>query len=327
MPSRALTMTALVAAACAAIVLGLSSGSVDVGLRELWQLATGELQGMAQRVVVEVRLPRVVAGFAVGGLLALSGTLMQLLLRNPLADPYILGVSGGASVFALLAISLGLGGFFVHAAAFAGALCSMLLVFALSRSGGAFDPARMILTGVVVAAGWGAVISFLLAVSPAAQLHGMLFWLMGDLGKAGLSKTALAVLAAGFVIAWALSRHLNVLLHGEQHAAALGVAVGRMRWLLYFLGSLLAAAAVMQAGSIGFIGLVVPHVARLLLGSDHRILIPASVLLGGALLVAADTLARTIVAPQQLPVGVLCALLGVPLFLYLLARAARRSAS
>ena len=274
--------------------------------------------------MLELRLPRVLSGFIVGGMLALAGVLMQVLLRNPLAEPYLLGVSGGASGFALCAIGLGLGGTWINMAAFSGALLTILLVFALARRGTGWNPMRVLLTGVVVASGWGAFVSFMLSVSPASQVKGMLYWLMGDLAYAHYSHWNLVLLAAGLGVAMAGARSLNLMVRGDLQAAALGVGVEHARVVVYFLASLLTAAAVMQAGSIGFVGLVVPHAVRLLLGGDHRLLLPVSVLCGGSLLVVADTLARTMIAPQQLPVGILTAMLGVPVFLLLLQTTAAR---
>jgi iron complex transport system permease protein len=300
------------------IVFSLSSGTVDITHSEVVKIIFGNEDGMHAMVIKELRLPRVLSGFMVGGMLALAGALMQVLLKNPLAEPYVLGVSGGASVCALLAMTTGIAGAGLNLAAFAGALFSILLVFGLARLAGNWNPLRVLLTGIVVASGWGALISFLLAVSPAAQLHGMLFWLMGDLEYARNFNVAGAVLLLGIVIAMANARGLNLMARGDKQAAALGVSIPHLRYLVYFLASLLTATAVMQAGNIGFIGLIVPHLVRIVLGSDHRILIPVSVLLGGSMLVTADALARIIIAPQQLPVGVLTALIGVPLFLVLL---------
>ena len=313
---------ALVLFAAASLLLALSVGSVHVGIPRLWAVLTGHDQGLSRAVVLDLRLPRAGAAFATGGLLALAGALMQVLLRNPLADPYILGVSGGAATAALGAMLLGLGAAWINAGAFAGALVSILLVFGLAHGTGSWTPTRLLLTGVVTAAGWGALISFLLAVSPNRDVRGMLFWLMGDLSNAGSPVISLAVLAAGVVLCLPLARSLNVLARGELQAGALGVEVASLRLAVYGLASLLTATAVTLAGSVGFVGLVVPHMLRLVSGNDHRTLLPASVLLGGSLLVIADTLARSLLAPQQLPVGVITALIGVPVFLYLLWRSA-----
>jgi iron complex transport system permease protein len=212
-------------------------------------------------------------------------------------------------------------------AAFLGALASTLIVFGLSRAGGAQSPwtaTRLLLTGLVVAAGWGALIALLLAVAPDAQVKGMLFWLIGDLSTASTSLLPWWVLALALGIGLVLARDLNVLARGEDLAATLGVAVPRVTLLLHALAALATAAAVTVAGSIGFVGLIVPHAVRMVIGNDHRVLVPAAVLAGGTLLVLADTLARTLVAPLQLPVGVITALLGVPAFLFLLTRSGAR---
>ncbi|MEK7321551.1 MAG: iron ABC transporter permease [Pseudomonadota bacterium] len=295
-------------------------GSVAVSPGTVWTVLWGGGDALQRAVLLELRLPRALSAFAVGGLLALAGALMQVLLRNPLADPYILGVSGGAAVFTLTAMLLGASGALLSGAAFGGALFTMLLVFALARRQGSWTPVRLLLTGVVIASGWAALIGFILAVSPDTTLRGMLFWLMGDLEFAARPYSAWAVLAAGLAVALVLARDLNVLARGDLQARALGVPVGVLFPLLYVGASLLTAAAVTLAGTVGFIGLIVPHLLRLVAGGDHRVLLPGAVLLGGSLLTAADTLARTVIAPQQLPVGVITALLGVPVFLYLLNR-------
>jgi iron complex transport system permease protein len=309
----------LLLAAPASIAFALSMGTADLNLGELRQALIGDGTSLDAAIVRELRLPRALSAFAVGGLLALSGALLQVLLRNPLADPYILGVSGGAAVAALLSILLGLGSAWVMGNAFAGSLVSTFLVFSLSRLDGAWTQTRLLLTGVVVAAGWGALISFLLVISPDGDLQTMLFWLMGDMSRAAHPLFANAILLAGLVLSLGLARSLNLLARGDLAAAALGENPARVRVSVYFIASLLTAAAVTVAGSIGFVGLIIPHIIRLLTGADHRSLLPNTVLLGGCFLVLADTVARTAVAPIQLPVGVITALLGVPVFLFLLA--------
>jgi len=301
----------------------LAAGSVTLDAATLWRVLRGTETGLPAILVLDLRLPRAVSAFSVGGLLALAGCLLQALLRNPLADPYILGISGGAAVAALAALLLGAGSGWVSGSAFLGSLVAMLLVFGLSHGRGAWTETRLLLTGVVVAAGCGALVSLMLALSPQASLASMLFWLLGDLGQNNSPGWGLAVLSAGLLLTIPFARTLNLYARGEQVAAALGTNIALMRYGIYFLASLLTATAVTLAGSIGFVGLVVPHLLRLLGSTDHRRLLPDAVLLGGSLLVVADTLARTVVAPTQLPVGVLTALLGVPVFLLLLARAAR----
>ncbi len=301
----------------------LSLGGAHIGTAELLQILSGNGDGIAAQVVLELRLPRALAAFAVGGMLALAGAQMQVLLGNPLADPYILGTSGGAATGALLAMLLGAATLLINLAALAGALLATLLVFGLAHGRGNWSATRLLLTGVVVAAGWGAVISFLLSVAPQHNLPGMLFWLMGDLGHASNWLPGLLLLTAVLLLSMPVARSLNLLARGDQQAATLGVAVPGLRRQLYLSASLLTAGAVSIGGSVGFVGLVVPHLLRLLGGSDHRWLLPNAVLAGGGLLLLADTLARTLFAPLQLPVGVLTALLGVPLFLLLLQRGYR----
>ncbi|HEY0634369.1 MAG TPA: iron ABC transporter permease [Gammaproteobacteria bacterium] len=307
----------------AALIGALTLGSLNLELAAVAQSLAGSGDPLTDSVLFELRLPRALAAFAVGALLALAGVQMQVLLGNPLADPYVLGVSGGAAVGALLAILLGLSPWLQNGAALLGAFGSMALVFGLARGKGVWSPLRLLLTGVVLATGWGALISFLLAIAPESQLRGMLFWLMGDLTSADRPWPALLVLAAALSVMLPLARSLNLLARGELQASVLGVDVASLRLKLFLSASLMIATAVTVGGSIAFIGLVVPHLLRLLGARDHRLLLPAAALAGGALLLIADTLARTMLAPQQLPVGVLTALLGVPLFLFLLQRSGR----
>jgi len=322
-PGRHLVvLAALGVAALAALALALAVGSVALDAGAILRALTGGDVETESAIVRELRLPRALAAFAVGGLLALAGALMQALLRNPLADPYILGISGGAAVGALGAMLIGAAALVTPAALF-GALASTLLVFALARTGSESAPwttMRLLLTGVVVAAGWGALIALLLTLAPDAQVKGMLFWLIGDLGGTTVAVPALVTLAIALAASFAYARDLNVLSRGEEVAAALGVAVGRTTFVLCVVAALATAAAVTTAGSVGFVGLVVPHALRLVVGNDQRLLLPASALTGGTLLLLADTLARTIAAPIQLPVGVITALVGVPVLLALLTR-------
>ncbi len=315
---RSITILSLIA--LLAGLFALAIGSVTIAPSELWQVVQGEGSTLHRTLVLELRLPRTLAAFATGGLLAVAGALMQVLLRNPLADPYVLGLSGGAAVGALLAMLTGLGALLISGAAFAGAMLAMVLVFGLAHGTGSWTASRLLLTGVVVAAGWGAVITLMLALTPSYKLPGMLYWLMGDVSYARTPWPAVLVLIVAIIVVMPMARNLNVLARGPMQAAALGVSVRPLEWTIYVLASLLTATAVTTAGSIGFVGLIVPHMLRLLLGNDQRIILPASALAGGTLLVLADTLARTVIAPEQLPVGVITALLGVPTFLYLLHR-------
>lgn len=311
----------LLALACLAAALATGSESLPPALiAEI--LAGGGTPG-ERDLVLELRLPRALSAFAVGGLLALAGVLMQVLLRNPLADPYILGTSGGAAVGALAALSVGLAPWAVDAGAFTGALGAMLIVFLVAHGSGSWTPARLLLTGVVLASGLSAVIGLLLTLSPEQGIHGMLFWLMGDFSFAHAPAPLLVVLAVGTALALAAARELNVLARGETMAAILGQRVAVVQAAIFVGAALLTAVAVTAAGTIGFVGLVVPHMIRLVTGSEHRRVIPAAAVAGGCLLVVADTLARTAMAPRQLPVGTLTALLGVPLFLALMWRQRR----
>ena len=303
------------------LLLALALGNVPLGLTETLAALFGRGEGMAVEVVRSLRLPRALAGLACGGLLAVSGALLQVLLRNPLADPYVLGISGGASVGALLVMLLGLtGGIGVGAAAFCGALAAMFMVFGLAHGNGGWTQTRLLLTGVIVASGCGAAVALMLSIAPDYKLHGMLFWLMGDLSQAGNPAPGLGALALIVLATLPVARELNLLARNADLAQTLGVEIGRLRLAVYVIASLATATAVTQVGSVGFIGLIVPHLTRLAVGNDQRILLPASALAGGSLLVVADTLARTLIAPQQLPVGVLTALIGVPVFLFLLSR-------
>ncbi len=305
--------------ALGAIAIGLSVGSVKMSFGDVLA-GLFDPAAPTSTVIRDLRLPRTLAAFACGGLLALAGALLQVLLRNPLADPYILGISGGAGVGALLAIFFGLGVTGLNGFAFAGALLAILIVFGLAHGDGSWTQTRLLLTGVMVAAGCGALITLLLSIAPEERLRGMLFWLMGDFSQ-GVNPTfaLIGLLVLGLLTA-PLARDLNVLIRGNDAAKALGVSVRFVRIAVYLLASMGTAVSVTTAGSIGFVGLVIPHLTRMAVGNDQRVLLPTSMMAGGIFLVLADTLARILIAPQQLPVGVVTALIGVPVFLYLLNR-------
>jgi iron complex transport system permease protein len=310
----------LLVVASAVFALSLASGSLPLTIGEIVQAFGAQQPSIARDVVLELRLPRALSAFAVGGLLALAGAMLQVLLRNPLADPYVLGVSGGASVLALLAIMAGLPAAGVDGAAALGAFGACLLVFGLAQGPGGWTPTRLLLTGVVVAAGAGSIVSLLLALSDDTALRGMVFWLLGDLSRTERWEWLLSLLLVATVTGALLGRHLNVLARGVTQAASVGMNVRRFQMLLFMLSSLLTGVAVSAAGSIGFVGLVTPHIARLALGTDNRVVLPAAALLGGILLMSADLASRMLLAPRQLPVGALTALVGVPLFLLLMSR-------
>ncbi len=298
----------------------MASGSATISIEDTVRTLTGDAPDHIRALVMDLRLPRALTAFGVGGLLAVAGVLMQVLLRNPLAEPYILGSSGGAAVAALLGMMLGWGSSLVDLAAFGGAMAATVLVFSIAQGTGSWTPTRLLLTGVVLAAGFSAATTLLLALSPDQNLRGMLFWLMGDLSFAYSPARSLWLLAAITIAGTLIARHLNVLARGELQAAIVGLPVATLRLIIFAVTALATAVSVTTVGVIGFIGLVVPHLIRLVAGSDHRIVLPASALAGGSLLIIADTLARTVMAPRQLPVGALTATLGVPLFLILMSR-------
>lgn len=309
-----------------ALIIGsLFLGSVPLSMQTVWLSLVDSNATQSSLIVTELRLPRTLAAFATGALLAQAGALMQVLVRNPLADPYILGVSGGAATAVLIGMLLGFSSSFGLAGlAFIGALVAMFLVFVIAHQKGSWTPTRLLLTGVVVAAGWGAAISLILTLSPASNLHGMLFWLMGDLSYSSSVSFAFSALILGLILSMLISSQLNVLIRGDKLAATLGVNLKKLHIKIYILASLLTAAAVVQAGSIGFVGFIVPHLIRLTGITDHRLLLPTATLGGGILVLVADTAARTVIAPQQLPVGIITALIGIPLFLYLLQKDAKQ---
>ena len=303
------------------LALSLMSGSISLGMMELWR-GVSSTETLAHSLIFELRLPRALTAFAAGGALALAGALMQVLLRNPLADPFVMGVSGGAAVAALSAMLIGLSGFGVDAAATLGALGATLLVFALAHGEGGWTPTRLLLTGVVIAAGASAIVSMLLTLGEETQLRGMLFWLMGDLALSARPGPLLLLFVAALAVSFPFARQLNVLARSELQARVLGAPVDALRIGIFLASSVLTGATVTTAGTIGFVGLVTPHLARLLLGADHRLMLPASALLGGTLVMIADLCARTLFSPRQLPVGALTALVGAPLFLALMRRSA-----
>ena len=305
--------------AVVSVFAGLATGSVALSTDEL--LAAFRMrEGIATDIVWQLRAPRVFAAFVTGALLSVAGCFLQTLLRNPLADPYIFGVSSGAAAGVLAAMLLGWSVDAGYALGFAGAASVVVLVALLSYRVADWNPYRLLLTGVMVAAGLNALISLVLVLAPAVAVKGMLFWLMGDLTHADLSVGPVALLCLLIALSIALGPALNALSLGRLKAASLGVATGAIEFTLYLGAAAATAAAVLTAGTIGFVGLVVPHLVRLCGIHDHRLLVPVSALLGGSLVVVADTVARSAWAPLQLPVGILTALVGVPVLLFLLGR-------
>ena len=331
---RTAVLLGLAVLSATSVVAALLVGSFGASVAETVRALAGRESSPLATVVLDLRLPRALSAFAVGGLLALAGAILQALLRNPLADPYVLGVSGGAAVAALVALALGAGAYGMQAASFAGALATLaaLFVFArralFARAAGTSALAEdgsthVLLTGVMIAAFSAALLSLLLSLAPDGRLRTMVFWLLGDLGSATHVQAAAlanAILAVGLFVALRRARPLNLLLRGDVQAFSQGVDVAATRRVLVLVAAVATGGAVALAGAVGFVGFVAPHVMRTVVGNDQRVLLPAATLAGGALVVVADTLARTIVAPLQLPVGVLTAMIGAPLFLWLLRR-------
>lgn len=324
-PSRPALIPLLAVLLLLGIAAGTSLGSVPIAARDLLGvLGWGNADETVAAIVLRIRLPRISLAVVVGAGLAAAGTVFQGVFRNPMADPYIIGVSAGAALGATVAIVGGLtfvvaGAGAVAVLAFAGALGVTLLVYRLAWARGDAPVEHLLLAGIAVGAFLGAIISAL-QLFGGESLQQVIFWLMGGFSGRTWEHVRLAVpyVAVGYVIARLLARDLNLMVMGDETARALGVPVARSRALLIVAGSLMAAAAVAVSGLIGFVGLVVPHLMRLLTGPDHRRLLPAAALAGGFALLLADTLARSVIPPAEIPVGIVTAALGAPFFLYLL---------
>ena len=318
---RPVRLPGLISAALFALLLGIAVGSVPLAPREVWR-GLVEAGGPTADIVRQLRLPRVLLAFVVGGSLGVSGAALQALVRNPLADPYLLGLSGGAGLGAVLGLAAGIASpWIVPVTAFAGAIGAIAVVYRLSLvQGRRLDPRVLLLAGVVVGSFAAAIMTGIIALSDAAQLRNAFLWLLGGFG--GASWPALATFTVYAVLPLLLlfrsSRALDLLALGEEPARHLGLDAERTKRIVYLTAGLLTAAAVSVCGIIGFVGLVVPHIMRRLVGPIHRALLPAVFVGSGTFLVLADAVARSAVRPLELPVGVVTALIGVPLFAVLL---------
>jgi len=305
------------------ILISLSLGPAKVSLRDIlaWSIGHAALDQQAWMIIYKIRLPRILLAGLVGFSLSLGGVVFQALLRNPLAEPFILGISSGAAVGAIIGIVFGFGFHLgVPLLSFMGALFTVLLVIGISSRQGGLESATLLLTGVIVNAFFTAVIMFFIATTSDSRLHSMLFWLYGDLSQSKyiqLSVSLPLILIVSGII-YFFSRHLNLIVGGEDTALQMGVEVELVKWVSFLGISLITGVVISFSGIIGFVGLIVPHLMRMLFGPDHRLLIPASAIGGACFLIAADTLARTIISPSELPVGVVTAFLGAPFFIYLL---------
>ncbi len=325
------TCGALAAVLLAVMIVALKLGAVPISVSDLLlsmgRVAIGrsdQLPTEYRLIVFGLRLPRILLGILVGAALSVAGAGFQALLRNPLADPYVLGVSSGAALGAILSLvaspRLPL---VTPLAAFLGAAATIAAVYFLGQRGGQLDSGTLLLAGIITASFLSAVIMFLMTTLAGRDLRGMAFWLMGDLSTplpVGLRWIFVIGLLAAVGAIYTTAADLNLLLTGEQEAMHLGVNVTRVKLVVYLAASALTGLAVSFSGAIGYVGLLVPHVMRLLFGSDYRLLIPTSALGGAIAIVLADTLARTIVAPTELPVGAMTAMAGAPVFIYLLRR-------
>ncbi|MEE8061916.1 MAG: iron ABC transporter permease [Gemmatimonadales bacterium] len=313
----------------AALLLSVLVGAASIPVGDVVSVFGGGGDETTRAIVLQLRVPRAVLAALVGGCLALSGTIFQALLRNPLAEPYILGISGGSAVGAVLVIMSGLGmryPWLLPIAAFAGALVAMGTVLRIAIGlGRSLNTRVLLLAGVVVGAFFNAIILLLLNFADVDAFRTAIFWMMGNMSGATWRSVVMlaAYMVPAVVILMTLARSFNLMAVGEETAFYLGTRVARVRMIAYLTTSLLVAASVAVSGVIGFVGLIVPHALRMLWGSDHRMLIPASILAGGTFLLLTDTVARTIVAPAELPTGVVTALAGVPLFVFLLIRSSR----
>ena len=305
------------------MLISLLVGTAEVTVTQLWGLFSGdpEVKDMVRLIVFNIRLPRIMLAGLVGFSLSLGGLVFQALLRNPLADPFILGVSSGSAFGAILGIIFGLSfSLGIPLMSFGGALLTIYLVLLMGRRKMGMESSTILLAGVIINAFFTAIIMFFIATAVDDRLHTMLFWLYGDLSQSGYSQSAIIapVLLVAFVVLYGLARHLNLITAGEEIALQLGVDVEKAKMICFFVVSLMIGLVVAFSGLIGFVGLIVPHLGRMIFGSDHRLLMPVSALGGAVFLIVADTVARTVISPSELPVGVITAFIGAPFFIYLL---------
>ena len=311
------------------ILFSITVGSVKVGSLRSITILLQSILGLKgaeteteRAIILSLRLPRALLAGLVGAGLSVSGAIFQALLRNPLADPYILGVSSGAAVGAIIAVLMGLSSLSIGLplASFIGAFLTILIVFNFGRQNGKMHPNTLLLAGVIIGSFLSALIMFFISISQKEELHTIIFWLMGDFSFSNPQAVYMIFpyIFLGFIFLYLRARQLNLILSGEESSLQMGVDVERLKLISYLLASLITAASVSVCGLIGFVGLIVPHSVRLIFGPDHRLLLPSAALIGASFLIASDTFARTLLAPTELPVGVITAAFGGPFFIYLL---------
>lgn len=292
-------------------------GDISLSFHDFWRALFDSHSNLAQFIFFHMRLPHTLNAFVIGCLLALAGYLMQIMLSNPLADPYTLGTTGGAAVFTLIGMLIGLDGYWMIGASFIGSIISMLILFFIVGNLKEAAPSQLLLMGVVLSTGWGALLSLLLVLSPAGQTKSILYWLFGDIDSQQYPTFTVFCLLLGIGMSILLQKELHVLRQGSLLAKTLGVDTEKLQFKLILISSLLTACAVSMGGTIGFIGLIVPHLARMLLKTNQQLLLPCTLFMGGCLLLVADIFSRLIIAPEQLPIGVLTSFIGIPFFVWL----------
>jgi iron complex transport system permease protein len=324
----AVVSAVLLVSLAAVLVMGLSLGSTHAGLDAVVNTLMGRdaSDSMIQTIIWHIRFPRVLLAAMVGAVLSVGGLVFQALLRNPLAEPYILGISGGAAIGGIIGIILGLSRFpGVTLTAFAGSMCTLMLVMIISSGQSILKRDSLLLAGVMVNAFCSAIIMFLVSMTQDARLHNIIFWLMGDMSMSDLNQIGIlaAILIPGFILIFCLSHAMNLLLMGREMAMSMGLQLKTITVTLLVATSFMISATVSHCGLIGFVGLVIPHLLRMVLGPDHRVLVPACILGGGAYMVFCDLLARTLPRQGEMPAGVITALIGAPIFIALLKRSNR----